>query len=130
MDHVLLERKAAELRRILFEMLSSVKQGHPGSVMSQIEILTALFYGGVMRYEKGNADVHWRDRIIISKGHATMGLYPIFSELGGYDIDNILDKADPERSETRISADDTHPNGLGQTMITEEIYNAYAKIYT
>ncbi|MBF83977.1 MAG: hypothetical protein CL489_05810 [Acidobacteria bacterium] len=56
--------------------------------------------------------------------------WPIFSELGGYDIDNILDIADPERSEMRISEDDTHPNGLGHKMIAEEIYNAYAKIYT
>ena len=85
MDHRWLEKKAARLRRILFDMLSSAKQGHPGSVMSQVEILVTLFYGGVMRFERGNADVGWRDRIIISKGHATMGLYPIFSDVGYFD---------------------------------------------
>ena len=89
MDQALLMRKAAWLRRVLFEMLSSAKQGHPGSVMSQVEILTALFYGGVMRFKKGNANVRWRDRIIISKGHATMGLYPIFSDLGYFDRDEL-----------------------------------------
>jgi transketolase len=57
--------------------------------MSQVEILTALFYGGVMRFERGNADVGWRDRIIISKGHATMGLYPIFSDLGYFDQNEL-----------------------------------------
>jgi hypothetical protein len=56
--------------------------------------------------------------------------WPVFSELGGYDIDDILDKADPERSRTRISKEDSHPNELGQTIITEEICNAYAKIYS
>ena len=76
MDLTLLEKKAAWLRRVVFEMLSSAKQGHPGSVMSQVEILIALFYGGVMRFERGNADIHWRDRIIISKGHATIGFVP------------------------------------------------------
>ena len=55
--------------------------------------------------------------------------WPIFSELGGYDTDDILDKIDPERSKTRISAEDTHPNDVGQKKIAEEIYSAYAKIY-
>ena len=89
MDQVLLEKKAAWLRRILFDMLSSAKQGHPGSVMSQIEILTTLFYDGVMRFESGNANVDWRDIIIISKGHATMGLYPIFADLGYFDTEEL-----------------------------------------
>lgn len=82
MNERMLEKKAAWLRRSLFDMFLVAKQGHPGSVMSQVEILTTLFYGGVIRYEQGNAHVNWRDKIIISKGHATMGLYPIFSDLG------------------------------------------------
>ena len=38
-----------------------------------------------MRYQHGNPDSPDRDRIIISKGHATMGLYPIFADLGYFD---------------------------------------------
>jgi len=85
MDQKELDRCAAWLRRVSFEMLAAAEQGHPGSVMSQIEILVTLFYGGVIRYEKGNPNSKLRDRIIISKGHATMGLYPIFADLGYFD---------------------------------------------
>ncbi len=85
MNTRILEKNAARLRREIFHMLSSVEQGHPGSLLSQIEILTSLFYGNVMRWEKGNPNSESRDRIIISKGHATMGLYPIFADLDYFD---------------------------------------------
>ena len=96
-----LVNKAAWLRRISFEMLASAKQGHPGSVMSQIEILVALFYGGVMKYEQGNPDSKLKDRIIISKGHATMGLYPIFADLGYFEMSE-LDKFGTKNGMLRI----------------------------
>ncbi len=70
-------------------MLVSAKQGHPGSVMSQIEILVALFYGGVIKFEKEKPESKLKDRIIISKGHATMGLYPILADLGYYEKEEL-----------------------------------------
>ena len=88
----LLEQKAAWLRRVSFDLLSSAQQGHPGSIMSQVEILVSLFYGGVLRYERGDPNVDWRDRLIISKGHATMGLYPIYADIGYFEsreLDNL-----------------------------------------
>ena len=86
MDHKKLEEKARWLRKALFEMFVSAKQGHPGSVFSQIEILTALFYGGIIRYRPDGPD---RDRIIISKGHATMGLYPILADLNYFPLEEL-----------------------------------------
>jgi phospholipase/lecithinase/hemolysin len=50
-------------------------------------------------------------------------------ELGGYNVNNILDKLDPEQKELRISAEDSHPNAEGHKIIAQEIYNAYEKIY-
>jgi hypothetical protein len=55
--------------------------------------------------------------------------WPIFLGMGGYDVDDILDKVDPERTQLRISDVDSHPNGEGHKIIAQEIYNAYAKIY-
>ena len=82
-------KKASWLRRVSFEMLASAKQGHPGSVMSQIEILVSLFYGGVIKFDKGDPDSKLKDRIIISKGHATMGLYPIFADLEYFNFQEL-----------------------------------------
>ncbi len=76
-----LKYKSAWLRNEIFDMCYNVQTGHPGSVLSEIDILVSLFYGGVINYEKGNPDSNLRDRIIISKGHAAMGLYPIFAEI-------------------------------------------------
>jgi hypothetical protein len=55
--------------------------------------------------------------------------WPIMQELGGYNVNNILDKLDPEQKELRISAEDSHPNAEGHKIIAQEIYNAYEKIY-
>ena len=55
--------------------------------------------------------------------------WPIMQELGGYNVNNILDKLDPERNQLRISDGDQHPNREGHKIIAQEIYNAYEKIY-
>ena len=56
--------------------------------------------------------------------------WPIFQELGGYCVNNILDRIDPNRIKLRISESDSHPNSRGHRIIAQEIYDAYAKIYT
>jgi len=66
-------------------MLSSANQGHPGSVMSQIEILVSLYYGGIIKYTENDPKNSNNDKIIISKGHAAMSLYPIFADIGYFD---------------------------------------------
>ena len=62
-------------------MFLRAKQGHPGSVFSQIEITAVLYYGGVLRYRLGDPEWSERDKVIVSKGHATMGLYPILADI-------------------------------------------------
>ena len=56
--------------------------------------------------------------------------WPILKQIGGYTVGDILNKIDPEQKELRISKDDTHPNAEGHKIISQEIYNAYEKIYT
>jgi transketolase len=77
----LIER-SAWLRKELFRMVMRTKKGHIPSSFSCAEILIALFYGGILRYQKGRPSDPLRDRIIVSKGHAAMALYPILADLG------------------------------------------------
>ena len=51
------------------------------------------------------------------------------SEIGGYSIDDIIDKKDPTRLKYRISEDDTHPNAAGHKFIAEFLYEQYKEIY-
>ena len=60
-------------------MMLAAGQGYPGSVLSQVEIVVTLFYAGYLRYRKEP-----RDRLIVSKGHATMGIYPVLAEFGHF----------------------------------------------
>ena len=55
--------------------------------------------------------------------------WPLFLTIGGYCVDDMLDKIDPYRKKYRISAEDTHPNKIGHEIISKEIYKVYKKIY-
>ena len=70
------------LRKQLFEMVMRTKKGHVPSSFSAVEILIALFYGGILRYQTGRPADPLRDKIIVSKGHAAMALYPILADIG------------------------------------------------
>jgi transketolase len=77
-----LAERSRWLRQMLFEMVVRTRRGHVPSSFSCAEILIALFYGGVLRYRPGAAGDPARDRLIVSKGHAAMALYPILADVG------------------------------------------------
>ena len=54
---------------------------------------------------------------------------PIFKDIGGYYMDNVLDDIDPERIKLRVDENDSHPNGEGHRIISEEIYKVYKRVY-
>jgi|TARA_B100001971_G_C18207198_1_gene548377 transketolase len=121
MAEISLDKKAAWLRRVIFEMLSKAEQGHPGSVLSLVEIMVTLFYGGIFRYKAGNPEDPGRDRVIISKGHAAMILYPIFADIGFLDKDELGLFGTPEGilrifSNTSIPGIDATSGSLGHGL--------------
>ena len=69
--------KAYEIRKDLFEKFYLLNEGHPGSVFSILDVLIVLYYGGFIRL-KNNLPI---DDLIMSKGHATVGQYPILKDL-------------------------------------------------
>ncbi len=82
MNIELLKKKAAWLRREVFELVAVHKKGHAPSSYSCLDIITTLFYGGHMRVNPKNPKWEDRDRIFISKGHAGMAMYPVLCDLG------------------------------------------------
>lgn len=77
-------KKALQIRRELIEKFYLLKEGHPGSVFSILDVLIVLYYGKFVRI-KNNLVI---DDVIMSKGHATVGQYPILKDL------NIIKKND------------------------------------
>lgn len=58
--------------------------GHYTSSFSAAELFAALYYE-ILQYN--SADPKWpdRDRFVLSKGHAAIGLYPILADVGYFD---------------------------------------------
>lgn len=75
------EKKARQIRSELFEKMLTLNGGHPGSTMSIIDMMVALYYGEYIRKPAHN-DIDNTDKLIISKGHASMSYYPILADLG------------------------------------------------
>jgi len=75
-----LKNLAKKYRRDLFEKLLVIKQGHPGSIFSMMELVVGLYHGGFVRFDSENK--LFIDKVLISKGHATAALYPILRDFG------------------------------------------------
>lgn len=82
---VMLEEKAEKLKSSMFEMCVKAGTGHIVSSLSCAEILTAIYYGGILRYNPENGAWPERDRLIVSKAHIGVLLYPILADLGYFD---------------------------------------------
>jgi len=52
------------------------------SSLSPIELFVALYYGGVLRHDPSRPRWEGRDRLVVSKGHGAIALYPILADLG------------------------------------------------
>ncbi|OGV65344.1 MAG: transketolase [Lentisphaerae bacterium RIFOXYA12_FULL_48_11] len=59
------------------------------SSLSDVEILTVLFYSGLMHYNPKLPFSDKRDRLIISKGHGSISMYPILADVGFFGLDEL-----------------------------------------
>jgi transketolase len=84
-----LKKKATEIRINTLEMLGNLGFGHVGGSMSVTELLTALYYGDLMRYNPRKPHWEGRDWLIMSKGHAGPTLYTILATLGFFPLSEL-----------------------------------------
>lgn len=80
-----LQSIARDLRLDILEMTTKAASGHPSSSFSSVEIVTALFFGGILQYKEQNPWWPARDRFIMSKGHAAPLLYAALARAGYFD---------------------------------------------
>lgn len=77
-----LREKSFEIRKTMLEMCIKAGTGHVTSSLSCIDILVALYYGKIMKFDPKNPEGNGRDRFILSKGQASPALYVILADLG------------------------------------------------
>ncbi len=58
--------------------------GHYSGTFSAAELLATLYYYQ-LRYDPGRPDWPGRDRFVLSKGHAAIGLYPVLADVGFFE---------------------------------------------
>ena len=76
-----LRERAQFIRLETIRLIDIAKTGHYTSVFSAAEMFAALYYD-VMRLRQGEPGWDERDRFTIGKGHAAVGLFPIYADLG------------------------------------------------
>ena len=77
-----LELKANEIRKDIVAMIAEAGSGHPGGSLSCTDIMTALYFGGVLNYDASNPQMESRDRFVMAKGHAAPALYATLAHAG------------------------------------------------
>jgi transketolase len=80
--------KAREIRKHVIKMIFEAGTCHPGGSLSCVDILTVLFFS-VMHHKPSDPDWAFRDRFILSKGHAAPAFYAIFAECGYFSVNEL-----------------------------------------
>jgi transketolase len=88
-DVTVLRDRATVLRKHIVEMLAVAGSGHPGGSLSAVEIITALYFGGFLRYDPKRPDWPERDRFILSKGHGVPVQYAALAEAGFFPVSEL-----------------------------------------
>ena len=95
--------KARAIRRHALNMVFEARLGHPGGDMSVTDILATLYFG-VLRIDPKAPRAPGRDRLILSKGHASGALYATLAEAGFIPIETLATYMKP------MSILNGHPN--------------------
>tara|TARA_B100000767_G_scaffold115582_2_gene110291 strand:+ start:951 stop:1772 length:822 start_codon:yes stop_codon:yes gene_type:complete len=75
------EEFARKCRVEIVKMVYRAQAGHPGGSLSEIDLISAL-YATRMRVRPSEPKWEDRDRFILSKGHASPGMYAVLAEMG------------------------------------------------
>lgn len=78
-----------QIRADILRSTTAAGSGHPSSSLSMVEILTVLYFGGVLRYDPETPRDPDRDRFILSKGHGAPGLYAVLAEAGYFPREDL-----------------------------------------
>lgn len=89
-DRTHLEAMTRTLRSHIVRATTKAGSGHPSTSLSMVEIITVLYFGGVLRYDPQNPHDPDRDRFILSKGHGAPGLYAVLAEAGFFPVEDLM----------------------------------------
>src|SRR5258706_5283101 len=77
-----LQELAKLIRYLILVSTTEAGSGHLTSSLSAVELMTVLFFDGILRYDLQNPKDPNNDRVIFSKGHASPLFYSLFAAAG------------------------------------------------
>ncbi|HEV2343227.1 MAG TPA: transketolase [Actinocrinis sp.] len=83
-----LDSVAARIRSHVVDMCAGPEGGHLGGAFSCADVLTALYFS-VLNVDPDRPDDPERDRFLLSKGHAAVGLYATLAERGFFPVGEL-----------------------------------------
>lgn len=105
-----MDLKTKKLRKDALYLSQKCKDGNLQSVFSCMEIVWVL-YNKIMNWSAEKANDKNRDYFIISKGQATLALYPVLAEKGLFALNEIAQEIGSFDSRYSIQVDITKFNG-------------------
>ena len=74
LNYYQIKKNVLKARKLVIKGTTAAGSGHPGGSFSMAEIMGCLFYKH-LRYDTKNPEWEDRDKLILSKGHASPGLF-------------------------------------------------------
>src|SRR3954462_14583850 len=80
-----LKYKANDIRQDIIGMLLEAKSGHSAGPLGMADVFTALYFGGILKYNPQDPKWDGRDRFVLSCGHINPVLYATLAEAGFFE---------------------------------------------
>lgn len=85
-----MRKKIINLKKTILKASSNAKEGHVPSAFSILDILWVL-YDRILNIDPTNPKDETRDRLIVSKGHSSLGIYAVLAEKGFFSVSDLSD---------------------------------------
>ncbi|OGN01826.1 MAG: hypothetical protein A3I26_00450 [Candidatus Yanofskybacteria bacterium RIFCSPLOWO2_02_FULL_43_10] len=82
-------KQARMARHMILDMIFEARSSHLGCALSIVDILTALYFGDILKIDPKNPDLEDRDKFILSKGHACVALYATLALKGYFSLEKL-----------------------------------------
>ena len=89
LNYYQIKKNILRARKLVIKGTTAAGSGHPGGSFSMAEIMGCIFYKH-LRYDPKNPEWEDRDKLILSKGHASPGLFSNMA-VAGYFEENKME---------------------------------------
>lgn len=84
-----LKQLANTIRKDIVEMLVEAGSGHSAGPLGMVDVFTALYFGGVIKYNSKKPDWKERDRVILSNAHICPVWYATLARAGYFPVKEL-----------------------------------------